>query len=278
MERDIITIDEKKCTGCGLCIPGCPEGAIQIIDEKARLISDLYCDGLGACLGQCPEGAISIEKREAEPYDEKKVMANIVKQGESTILAHLKHLKDHNEMGFLNLAIEYLNSNSIVVPSEFYEGSEEKPTMACGCPSSMEREIIKDESCSCDDESGPVASELSQWPVQLQLINPNAAYFKNADLLIAADCVPFSFGDFHRRFLKGKKLIVFCPKLDTTIDAYIEKLTELFRVQNIKSITIVHMEVPCCFGVEKIVTEALRKSNKNIIIKDYTISVQGEII
>jgi len=278
MERDIITIDEDKCTGCGLCIPGCPEGAIQLIDEKARLISDLFCDGLGACLGECPEDAISIKKREAEPYNEERVMANIVRQGKGTIIAHLKHLKDHNEIGFLNQAMEYLKVNSIEVPSEYEEVTEEKPTMACGCPSSMEREIDREDVKPCADASAPVSSELSHWPVQLQLINPNAASFKNADLLITADCVPFSYGDFHRRFLKGRKLIIFCPKLDTTIDSYIQKLTELFRVQDIKSITILHMEVPCCSGVEKIVTEALEKADKNIIIKDYTISISGEII
>ncbi|MCP4728053.1 MAG: 4Fe-4S ferredoxin, partial [bacterium] len=243
-----------------------------IIDGKARLISDLFCDGLGACIGECPEDAISIEKREAVPYDEKKVMGNIVKQGEATIIAHLKHLNDHNETGFLSQATEYLESKGMEVPDY-----TEEPRMACGCPGSMAQEIKKDEK-SGSDVSGPVESELTQWPIQAQLINPGAPYFKNADLLIAADCVSFSYGDFHRKFLKDKKLIIFCPKLDTTIDAYIEKLAELFRVQDIKSITVAHMEVPCCFGTEQIVKTALQKSGKDIPINIITISVQGEVI
>lgn len=274
MKREIITIDEKKCTGCGLCVSGCPEGALQIIDGKARLVSDLYCDGLGACIGDCPEGAINIEKRDAEPYDERKVMMNIAKQSQETIAAHLNHLKHHGETGFLETAIQFLEENNIRVPEEFTH-KEEK--MACGCPGSMAREIKKKES-EAGHDIGPVESELTQWPVQLRLINPNAPYFKNADLVIAADCVPFAYADFHRRFLKGRKLIIFCPKLDTTINEYIDKLTELFKTQDIKSVTIVHMEVPCCFGTEKIISQALRNSGKNILIKDYTISVQGEII
>lgn len=274
MKREIITIDEEKCTGCGLCIPGCPEGALQVIDGKARLVGDLFCDGLGACIGDCPEGAISVEKREAVPYDEKKVMENIAKQGAATISAHLNHLKDHGETGYLKLAMEYLEDNNINLP----DGPDQKEKkMACGCPGSMAREIKKKVS-ETGHAAGPIESELTQWPVQLQLINPHAPYFKNADLIVAADCVPFTYADFHRRFLKNKKLIIFCPKLDTTIDSYINKLTELFKVQDIKSITIVHMEVPCCFGVEKIVSQALKNSGKNIVIKDYTISVQGDII
>ncbi len=273
MERDIITIDEDKCTGCGQCIPGCPEGALQLIDGKARLVSDLFCDGLGACIGECPEGAITIEKREAEPYDERKVMTNIVKQGDATILAHLKHLKDHNETGFLSQAIEYLESNGMAVP----DYSEEERRMACGCPESMAQEIKKNEE-SESNVSGSIESELTQWPVQLQLINPSVPYFKNADLLIAADCVSYSYGDFHRKFLKDKKLIIFCPKLDTTIDAYIEKLAELFKIQDIKTITIVKMEVPCCSGVERIIDAALQKSGMDIAVNIFIISFQGKII
>lgn len=278
MKRDIITINQDLCNGCGQCVPGCPEGALQIIDGKARLISDLFCDGLGACIGECPEKAITIEKREAEPYDEARVMANIVKQGEATILAHLIHLRDHNETGFLNAALKYLQENNFTVPPDFTasRGADTASGAACGCPGSAEQVIRHGHGHS----SGPAVlmeSELSQWPVQLQLINPQAPFFRDADILIAADCVPFSYANFHQKFLKGKKLIIFCPKLDTTIESYIQKLKELFAAQNIRSVTILHMEVPCCFGVGKIVQAALDRAGMKIPVEDITISIDGNI-
>ena len=300
MKRQIIKIDEEKCTGCGLCIPNCPEGALQVIDGKARLISDLFCDGLGACLGHCPEGAILVEEREAEEYDECLVMENVVKQGENVIKAHLKHLKEHGQDEFLAQAVGYLKDNNFKLPEEFVEkkteiphihhagcpGSmmrdftekkEETPVFA-GCPGSMMRDFTAANKVKAPKTISPGKSELRQWPVQLQLLNPHAPYFKNSHLLIAADCVPFAYPDFHRKFLKDKILVVFCPKLDNTIPQYVEKLTEVFRTQNIQSVSLVHMEVPCCFGVERVVSKAMELAGKNIIIKDYTISVKGEII
>lgn len=300
MKRQIIKIDEEKCTGCGLCIPNCPEGALQVIDGKARLISDLFCDGLGACLGHCPEGAILIEEREAEEYDECLVMENVVKQGDNVIKAHLQHLKEHGQDEFLAQAIAYLKDNSFKLPEEFADkktppphvhhagcpGSmmrdftdkkEETPAFT-GCPGAMMRDFTDAKEVKAAQPATPGKSELRQWPVQLQLLNPHAPYFKNSHLLIAADCVPFAFPDFHRRFLKDRILVVFCPKLDHTISEYVEKLTEVFRTQNIQSVTLVHMEVPCCFGVERVVSKALELAGKNVIIKDYTISVKGEII
>jgi ferredoxin len=271
MKRDVIKINEDKCTGCGDCIPGCPEGALQVIDNKARLISDLFCDGLGACIGTCPQGAIEIEEREAEPYDEHEVMENIVKAGPNVIKAHLKHLADHSEKQLLNQAIDFLKEKHIEVPDY-----EEDKTFACGCPSSIEMDLgDKPESNNVPVLLG---AELRNWPVQLQLLNPNAPYLKNANLLISADCAPFAFANFHQRFLKDKILIILCPKLDKTIDQYVDKLAEIFDKQDIKSISIVHMEVPCCSGIEVIVQRALEKASKNIIIKDYTISIKGEII
>lgn len=276
MKRQIIKIDDDKCNGCGQCIPGCPEGALQLIDGKARLISDLFCDGLGACIGECPIGAIDIEEREAEPYNEGRVMENIIKQGPATIEAHLMHLKDHGETTLLNEAIDILKKKNIQVPESIEKSSASENSLKCGCPGSMAREIKTEKTGKSENVN--LSSELSQWPIQLHLINPAAQYFKDADIVIAADCVPFSFANFHQRFLKGKKLIILCPKLDKDIDVYIEKLTELFKNQNVKSITIVHMEVPCCFGVGKIVEEAMRRSGKSLILKDYTISISGEII
>lgn len=152
-----------------------------------------------------------------------------------------------------------------------------KEHASCGCAGSQEKDL-RHRAPAAAGAAGPVPSELNQWPIQLHLINPQAAYFKNAELVVAADCVPFAYGDFHRRFLKGKMLINFCPKLDDAADVYVSKLAALFAHNDIKSVTLVHMEVPCCFGVEKIVTEAIRQSGKNVIIKDYTISIQGEIL
>ena len=269
MKRDIIQINEEKCNGCGNCVTGCPEGALQVIDGKARLISDLFCDGLGACIGDCPEGAIEIERREAEPYDEYKVMENIVKAGPNVIKAHLQHLQEHGEEELVNEATEFLKENNIEVPDY-----EEKP-LACGCPGSTTQELNPH---GDQEDAVMLTAELRNWPIQLQLLNPNTNFFKKADLLIAADCAPFAYPNFHQRFLKGKILIILCPKLDRVIDAYVDKLTKIFQKQDIKSISIVHMEVPCCSGIEVIVQRALEKAQKNIPIKDYTISMSGKII
>ncbi|MDX9703834.1 MAG: 4Fe-4S binding protein [Candidatus Auribacterota bacterium] len=278
MKRKIITIDEEKCNGCAQCIPNCPEGALQIIDGKARLISDLFCDGLGACIGTCPQGAITIEERDAEPYNETKVMANVVKGGANVIYAHLKHLKDHNETEFFNQAVDYLKNNNIPIPQDQPQCVVSQ-NMTSGCPGSQNRVFNKDtQQPKGVNNPEAIASELRQWPIQLQLINPHASFFDNADLLIAADCAAFSYGNFHQRFLKDKILIIFCPKLDSVIDVYIDKLTTIFTLHIINSITLVHMEVPCCSGIERVVREALKRANRTYVIKDYTISLQGDII
>lgn len=266
MKRDIITIDEKKCTGCAVCIPGCPEGALQIIDGKARLISEICCDGLGACIGKCPEGAIKIEQKEAQPYDEYRAMENIIKGGDNVIKAHLKHLKEHGQKVYLDQAMAYLEQHKY-----FIKDFEEKTQ--CNCPSTMSKKIERDE-----QNSESSKSLLVNWPIQLSLMNPDAEYFQDADLLIAADCAPFSYPNFQQKFLKGKILIMFCPKLDKNIPVYVEKLTHIFETKNIQSISIVHMEVPCCSGVEIIVKKALENSKKIITIKDYTISISGELV
>lgn len=268
MKREIITIDEKICTGCGDCIPGCPEGALQIIDGKARLVSDLFCDGLGACIGHCPTGAMKIEQREAEVYDEFKAMGNIVKGGENVIKAHLKHLEDHGEKHYLEQALEYLENQKLPTP-------DYKEKTACNCPSTMSKSIQRFEDKVVSVNLTP---QLNNWPVQLMLMNPEAEYLQDADLVIAADCVPFSYPNFHQKFLKSKVLMIFCPKLDKTLDSYVEKLAYIFENKNIQSISIVHMEVPCCSGIEIIVKKALEKANKVITLKDYTISISGEIV
>lgn len=277
-KREIITIDEEKCNGCGNCIPGCPEGALQIIDNKARLVSDLFCDGLGACIGDCPEGAISVIEREAEPYDEIKVIKNIVKQGKNVIKAHLEHLKNHGETEFLKQAADYLEENEIENPLEVEvkeEACEDK--LPCGCPGSSVRDMRDDEKETEEDTDVSQRSELKQWPVQIHLVPVNAPFFDGADLLIAADCVPFAYGNFHRDLLKGKILLVGCPKLDDA-EYYKNKITDIFKENDIKSVTLAYMEVPCCFGFRKLVDTVLAESGKDIPVKNIMVKVNGEII
>lgn len=274
-KRKIIKIDEEKCNGCGLCIPNCPEGALQVIDGKVRLVSDLFCDGLGACIGHCPEDAITTEEREAEAYDERKVMENIVKQGKNVIKSHLEHLKEHGEQELFTQAIDFLKEKNIEMPEDVIipKGKESLP---CGCPGAM----VKDFRVNRGDNVKPEKtlssqSQLMQWPVQIMLVPPRAPYLNNADLLFAADCVPFAYADFHRDLLKGKILLVGCPKLDD-VAFYTEKITQILKVNNIKSITCAHMEVPCCSGLVNILKTAIANSAKDIQFKDITISIKGE--
>lgn len=270
-KRKIIKIDREKCNGCGLCIPNCPEGALQVIDGKARLISDLFCDGLGACIGHCPQGAIITEEREAVGYDEKKVMENIVKQGSNTIKAHLSHLKEHGEIKYLKQAMEFLKEKNINV---------ELDALACGCPGSKMMDFRKN---NPEKVSGPKKhsvnpeSGLRQWPVQLKLVPVTAPYLKGADLLVAADCAPFAYADFHRALLQGKTLLIGCPKLDD-IQFYQEKLTEIFRNNDIKSVACARMEVPCCGGLSFAIKGAILDSGREIPFKEIIISIKGDKI
>jgi NAD-dependent dihydropyrimidine dehydrogenase PreA subunit len=271
MKRNIITIDEQKCNGCSQCIPNCPEGAIQIIDGKARLVSDLMCDGLGACLGHCPEGAISVIEREAEPYDERKVMANIVKQGPNTIKAHLKHLKDHNENTLFEEAIQYLEEYKYPVPSLEHE---QKHT---ACPGSKSTSFVKKEPAVIIQQ-GTRPSELTHWPIQMHLLSPESAHFKGSDMVLAADCVAFSFGDFHKDYLKGKTLGIACPKLDDNLEIYSEKITALIDIAKINTLTVIIMQVPCCGGLLSLARGAASKAERKIPIKCIVIGLQGEVL
>ena len=271
MKRKIIQIDEDKCNGCGVCIPDCPEGALQMIDGKARLVSDLFCDGLGACIGTCPQGAISTIEREAEAYDERRVMReNIIPKGENTIKAHLKHLKDHDEKEYYKQAVEVLKVHGLAVP-----GEEAHTPPPGGCPGMMARTIERNQQETETPAPGTVPSQLRQWPLELHLLNPEAPYFKDADLLVAADCTAFAYGNFHAEFIKGRTLVVFCPKLDHSADAYIDKLATIFERNNIKSITVVRMEVPCCGGTTMIVEEAMKKAGKDIPLEVKIIGIDG---
>ncbi len=267
--RKIIRIDEGKCTGCGQCIPNCPEGALQVIDGKARLVSDLFCDGLGACVGHCPEGAMTVEERPAEPYDETRVMENIVKAGTNTIAAHLAHLKEHGATEYYNQAVAYLKKHSIPVP---LAASSRLP---CGCPGSAVRHISPSVSPEPSDSPVPrAASALRNWPIQITLIPPSAPYLAGADLLISADCVGSAHPNFHRELVQGKVLLIGCPKLDDAL-AYQEKLTEIFRTNTPKSVTVAHMTVPCCFGLVQLVRAAIKASGKTIPFAQITIDLDG---
>jgi Pyruvate/2-oxoacid:ferredoxin oxidoreductase delta subunit len=242
--RKIVKIDEEKCTGCGLCIPNCAEGALQIVDGKAKLMSDKFCDGLGACLGHCPEDAITVFEREAEEFDEKAVETHL-----------------HKEKGL----------ESVSQPQP-----EPQPAPFIGCPSSRAMQFKVPEPKTDSASSTPSVSMLTQWPVQLKLVPINAPYFQDADLLIAADCVPFAYPDFHQDFLKGKVVVVGCPKLDD-VQYYKEKLTEIFKTNSIKSVTVPYMEVPCCFGLVKVTEDAIAASGKNIPLKKVKIGIRGDI-
>lgn len=275
MKRKIIKIDEDKCNGCGQCIPNCPEGALQIIDKKARLVSDLFCDGLGACIGYCPQGAITVEEREAETYDEKKVMANIVRQGENTIKAHLIHLKDHNEQKYLKQAIDFLKAKDI--PNPLDSDSAYEAGKPCGCQGSKIVDFRKDKTENKKQVSSGLPSQLGQWPVQIRLVSALAPYFEDAELLITADCVPFAYADFHEQLLKGKILLVGCPKLDV-LELYREKINQIIANNSIKSVTYAHMEVPCCFGLIDVIKQAISVSGKKIPFEEINISIKGERI
>lgn len=210
MKRSIVNIDEEKCDGCGLCVPGCAEGALAVIDGKARLVKDSYCDGLGACLGVCPQGAITVTEREADPFNAEEVSLHT-------------------------------------------------------CPGSMVR-----------TPSSGGAPGMGQWPVQLRLVPVNAPFWQNSDLLLAADCVPPTFPGFHDALLRGRRLVIACPKLDDT-SGYLEKLTQILAVNDIKSLTVAIMEVPCCSGLERLARAALKASGREIPISIITIGVDGRL-
>lgn len=286
MIREIVKIEEDLCNGCGQCVPNCHEGALQIIDGKARLISDLMCDGLGACIGHCPEGAITIEKREAAPYNETEVIKDMVKKGRNTVVAHLKHLHEHNETAFLQEGMKYLKANrsslsfSVDEIIDEIHGNKPESASACetgGCPGSK-TVAFEPNKIQLAGGMQEQPSQLRQWPVQLHLINPGASYFKGADLLIAADCTAFSMGNFHTKWLKDKSLIIACPKLDTGAESYINKIAMLIDEAKVNTITVMMMEVPCCGGLLRLVKEAQQMTYRNVPVKVVVVSIKGEIL
>jgi Pyruvate/2-oxoacid:ferredoxin oxidoreductase delta subunit len=231
--RKIVCFDEDKCNGCGECVPSCAEGAIQIIDGKARLVSDTFCDGLGACLGECPMDAITIEEREAPEFDE---------------IAAMRHV-----------------------------AAAEKPrAVPLGCPSARLMSFGESSPPHTGNKESQHSS-LNNWPVQLTLVPPHAPFLKNADILLAADCVPFAYPDFHRDFLSGKVLLIACPKLDE-FEPYLHKMAQILQQAQPASITILRMEVPCCGGLTHLVKQAVQTSGIKVEVKEITVGVQGKVL
>lgn len=297
MKRNILKIDEKLCNGCGQCVPNCHEGALQVIDGKVRLVSELICDGLGACIGHCPEGAITIETREAEPYNETSVMEKMKDNGKHTIIAHLKHLKDHGETAYLYEGVSYLkehrtelkfnleevisevhNHGKLPVTQLQAQPQPQPRTERGSCPGSRATVIEKPSTQNGNALQADHPSELKQWPVQMHLINPDATYLRSADLLLAADCVAFSMGDFHSNHLKGKSLAIACPKLDHGTDSYVEKLTAMIDIAKVNTITVMMMEVPCCGGLLQMVKTALGKASRKVPVKRTIVGINGDIL
>ena len=310
MVRDIIEIDEDLCTGCGNCVPGCHEGALRIIDGKARLISDLMCDGLGACVGHCPTGAMKVVRKEAAEYDERRVMKeNIIPAGANTIRAHLDHLRDHGETGCLEAALAVLAEMGITEPPEAVGAGSGRP--ACGsapaaagaradspamgsargvpvpvhggggCPGSAIRQFAVRNGAEPAAPAADVSAEpsaLGQWPVQLHLLNPAAPYFRGADVLLAADCTAYALGGFHSRYLKGKTLAIACPKLDSGLESCAEKITAMIDSAGIETLTVMIMEVPCCSSLLSLASAAAAKAGRKVPIKKIVVSVEGEIL
>ena len=252
MIRQIIKIDEEKCTGCGICVTACHEGAIAMVEGKAKLIRDDYCDGLGNCLPACPTGAITFEQREALPYDEAAVMANMAATQANQAQAH------HAEAAKLTIA------------KPVHGGS------GCACPGSKSTTISRSATPSPAATCSAPESQLRQWPVQIKLVPVHAPYFEGANLLIAADCCAFAYGNFHQEFIRNRITLVGCPKLDD-VD-YTEKLTAILANNNIKSLTVTRMEVPCCGGIEHAAKRALQASGKFIPWQVVTISTDGRIV
>jgi len=267
MERQIIRIDEGLCDGCGQCAEGCPEGALQIIDGKARLVSEITCDGLGACIGDCPQGAIAVETREAAPYDERLTLDHLLPMGANTLKAHLQHLHHHDQAEYLRQAEAYLAELDHPIP--LYK---EKPLSQC--PGSAARSIERD---AAPAPVEGLQSQLTHWPVQMHLISPANPVFHKADLLLAADCVAFAMADFNQRWLRGKKVCIACPKLDSNQESYVAKLTALIDVAQVNTITVMIMEVPCCGGLLRAAQMAAQAASRKVPLKVVVVGVDGEV-
>jgi Fe-S-cluster-containing hydrogenase component 2 len=285
-QRKIIQIDEEKCDGCGVCATACAEGAIAIRDGKARLVSEIYCDGLGACLGECPQGAITIIEREAEGFDEGATRRHLAGRAKKEELAAAPAKA---AVGPATLAQRLHavpgNGGLPVMPQAKPPAFHFSPG---GCPGAAARSFQAKFAEAAEAAGGTPApqdagetpalqSALGHWPVQLRLVPPNAPFFQDADLLLVADCVPFAYADFHRRFLREHPLAIACPKLDDK-QAAVDKLAAILSMSSVRSLTVVHMEVPCCTGLVRIAEAAIALSGRDLPLEDVTISVRGQVL
>lgn len=249
-KREIIRIDEELCDGCGLCVPNCAEGAIRIVDSKARIVADKYCDGLGACLGHCPQGALTIEVREADEFDEEAVEELLASQKNGAFAAHAPHV-----------------APDCVPP-------------AGGCPSARLMTMSPCDRANTpvhQERTGSVASALTHWPVQIRLVPADAPFLKNADLLLTADCVAVALPDYHSHWLPGRTVLMGCPKFDDA-EMYIERLAALFRANELSSVTVLEMEVPCCANMGRITIEAVRRSGRKMTFERVVVARQGHVL
>lgn len=270
MFRQVIEINEELCNGCGDCVTACAEGAIQLIDGKARLINEVFCDGLGACIGDCPVNAISVVEKDTEAYSERLTMLNLIPKGEKTIIAHLKHLKEHGMKNFVHEGLAVLEEQGIEIewpPLEQHGGCPSCNTMTFAAP------------VETPEESAQAPQvKLRQWPIQLHLVSPYAGYFENADVLIAADCVPLAVSNFHTEILGKKSFAIACPKLDSNKDAYLNKLITMIAEAKIKSLTVAIMEVPCCSGLVQLAKKAIEYTGIDIPLHIKLCKIDGEVI
>lgn len=251
MKRKIITINEDLCDGCGNCVTACSEGALQIVDGKAKLVKEDFCDGFGDCMGECPTGALVIEERESKPFDIEATKEFLLKtKGKEAVWRMEEAQKKH-------------------------EPKEHKP-LPCGCPGSM-AQTLKVTKPFTEYSKQKLDPQLRNWPVQITLLPLKAPYYKGADLLVAADCCAYAYAGFHNDFIKGRTLALGCPKLDDA-DAYKEKLSAILSDNDIQSVTVAYMEVPCCMGLVKLVEDAIKESGKNIPAKKIRIGIQGQIL
>ncbi|MCP4602991.1 MAG: 4Fe-4S ferredoxin [Proteobacteria bacterium] len=256
--REVVKIDEEKCTGCGECVPACAEGAIQIIDGVAKLVADNLCDGLGACLGDCPEDAITIEERDADEFDEEAVEE------------HMKNLKPEAPS----------DAASVTPIAEHPHAHEHGPGGGCPGARMIQFDPPRGEANpnASGDDSVSQPSELRQWPIQLHLVPPTAPYFKKADVLLAADCIAFAVGDFHKTHLKGSALAIACPKLDQGQEIYLQKLIAMIDEAGINTLTVMVMEVPCCTGLVQLAKEAATRANRKVPVKKIVVGLRGDIL
>ncbi len=254
IKRKIIKIDESLCDGCALCIPSCPEGALQIVNGKAKLVKESFCDGLGACLGDCPQNALTVVEELTEEYDETSVIEHIKLNAPDKLQTHIDHLAQHG-----------------------HELTSFKMNMlGGGCPSVRTIQWAQPQA-QAQEQKTNYPSQLRQWPVQLHLVSPTAPYFQNADFVLVADCVPFAYSNFHSEFLSGNAIAIACPKLDDTTP-YVQKLAQIFKTSNLKSVKVVVMEVPCCTGLAMLAREAANYSGIDLPIEIVTIGIKGNIL